>query len=348
MVFSAQLLFFFSAIGVFNGLLLTGYLCLSKPISTDRRLLAALMLVISLRISKSIWFYFDPEIGKQFLQLGLSACFFIGPLLYFYIASVFGSLESLRIKWGWHLSFVITLVAGVGILFPYQSHSELWGTFYGVINWTWGLYIISTAFLIYPKIRVWLTDKSPWSKTEKLGMNVFLGTMLIWLAYFTATYTSYIVGALSFSFIFYLSILLWLLARNNDPQNRVKCNPSYSANKIDPKRASNLINHLSDLMEKEQLYKDPNLTLSKLAKKLHISIPQLSQLLNDNMQKSFAIFINEWRINESKRLLVESPRMTMDLVAEESGYNSLSTFYSAFKQFEKSTPAKYRQRHINP
>lgn len=348
MAFSAQILFFFSAIGVFNGLLLTGYLCFFKPVNTERRLLAALMFVISLRISKSIWFYFDPDVGKQFLQLGLSACFFIGPLLYFYIASVFGRLAFLKIKWMWHFGFLIVLVIGIGILFPYQSNPELWGAFYRVINWTWSLYIIGAAFLMYPKARVWLGGQTRLSKTEKLGVNVFLGTMLIWLAYFTASYTSYIVGALSFSFIFYSSILLWLLARNNNTQHTVKINPSYSANKIDPKRASNLIFHLSDLMEKDQLFKNANLTLPQLSKKLQISVPQLSQLLNDNMQKSFSMFINEWRINESKRLLVESPRMTMELVAEASGYNSLSTFYSAFKQFEDSTPAKYRQRQINP
>ncbi len=107
MAISSQLLFFFSALGAFNGILLTLYLWLSKPVNTQRRLLGALMLVISLRVSKSIWFYFDPNLGKQFLQLGLSACFLIGPLLLFYVASSTGRLESLRLKWTWHLGLLL-------------------------------------------------------------------------------------------------------------------------------------------------------------------------------------------------------------------------------------------------
>lgn len=347
MTISSQLLFFFSALGAFNGLLLTAYLLLSKPANTERRLLAALIFVISLRISKSIWFYFDPNIGKQFLQLGLSACFFIGPLLYFYVASTLRKLALLKVKWTWHLGILIAIAAGLGILFPYQSNPELWGVFYRVINWTWALYIFATALLIVPKALVWRSQRTGLSATEKVALSVFMGTTLIWLAYFTASYTSYIVGALSFTFVLYLSILLWVIAKNNKPESQGKTNPSYLANKIDQAKALELSSKLSELMEQEQLYKNANLTLPQLAKRLHISVPVLSQLLNDNMQKSFAIFINEWRIYEAKRLLKEAPRMTMEVVAEESGYNSQSTFYAAFKQFENVTPAKYRQHELN-
>lgn len=344
---SSQLLFFFSALGAFNGLLLTAYLLLSKPVSIERRLLALLILVISLRISKSIWFYFDPDVGKQFLQLGLSACFFIGPLLYFYIASAQGQLAILRVNWTWHLGLLIAITVGIGIIFPYESNQELWGVFYRVINWTWALYILGAASLIMPKVLVRIRERRSLSATEKLALSVFSGTTLIWLAYFTASYTSYIVGALSFTFVLYLSVLLWVIAKNNKAENREKANPSYLANKIDQTKAAELQSKINALMEQEQLYKNANLTLPQLAKRLHISVPLLSQFLNDNMQKSFATFINEWRIFEAKKLLIEAPRMTMEVVAEESGYNSQSTFYAAFKKIEKLTPAKYRQHELN-
>jgi AraC-like DNA-binding protein len=55
--------------------------------------------------------------------------------------------------------------------------------------------------------------------------------------------------------------------------------------------------------------------------------------------------VNEIRIQEAKRLLIDSPNMTMELISDASGYNSQSTFYSAFKQFEDVTPAKYRKLH---
>ena len=60
------------------------------------------------------------------------------------------------------------------------------------------------------------------------------------------------------------------------------------------------------------------------------------------MRQSFAQFINEYRVGEAKRLLLSDAIMTMEVVAELSGYNSQSTFYTAFKQFTGTTPAKFR------
>ncbi|NVK26028.1 MAG: AraC family transcriptional regulator [Gammaproteobacteria bacterium] len=339
MNFSSQLLFFFSALGAFNGLLLSAYLFFSNPSTTQRRLLSLLMLALSLRVSKSVWFYFDASIGKHFLQIGLSACFLIGPILYLYVVSNVHRLSDLRLKWTWHLAGVISLTVIVGILFPYKSNTELWGGFYQFINWTWGGYIVLAGLLMFPKVVVWLEGSNELNKDELLCANIYIGTTLIWLAYFTATYTSYIVGALSFSFILYISILIRLFSekKNNSKQ-------PYANKKIEDSVANELYQSLDKIMSEQKLYKQANITLPLLAKRLRVSTPVLSQFLNDNLKMSFSNYLNEWRIQEAKRLLVQSPNMTMDLVAEACGYNSQSTFYSAFKKMENITPAKYRNQ----
>ncbi|MFS1526356.1 helix-turn-helix domain-containing protein [Microbulbifer sp. 2304DJ12-6] len=339
---SNQLLFFFSALGAFNGLLLTSYLAFSKPSNIQKSLLAALMLTISLRISKSVWFYFDPTLGKQFLQLGLSACFLIGPLLYFYIASSVDRLGALRIKWTWHLGLLFALLIGTGVLYPYQSNVELWGLFYRIINFEWLVYILMSAHLLSPTVKQWMDGKIALKWRYALNLNVFAGITIVWLAYFTASYTSYIVGALSFSLILYLSVLVWLLYKREAPEKK----SAYADKKIDKDTELHLADRLHELMATQELYKNPNLSLPVLARKVQMSTPQLSQLLNDNLQKSFALYVNEWRIKEAKRLLLESPKATMESIAEAAGYNSQSTFYSVFKQFEVTTPAKYRKRHL--
>lgn len=339
MQFSSQLLFFFSALGAFNGLLLSLYLFFSKSVTQDRKWLGLLLLAISLRISKSVWFYFDPNLGKQFLQLGLSACFMIGPLLYFYVASATNQLLDLKIKWQWHITFLLCLMIIFGVLFPYQSHLELWqDEVYQFINYFWAGYLVLTAFLLMPMAMVWVGDNSKLTSKDSLAVKVFAGTTVIWLAFFTASYTSYILGALSFSFVFYLTIVTWLL------DSKGKTGKPYVAKTIEQTTALELNIKLEDLMKTEQLYKNANLTLPVLAKKLGVSVPVLSQFLNDNLAKSFAQFINEYRINEAKALLDAQPNMTVDVVAELSGYNSQSTFYSAFKQFTNTTPAKYRSK----
>lgn len=337
MQLSSQLLFFFSALGAFNGILLSIYLMTTKPVSIEKRFLAALLLAISIRISKSVWFFFDPNIGKAFLQLGLSACFFIGPLLYFYVVSTQEKLSKQLISWKVHLGILAAITCYVAIFYPYSRESELWGqTLYKLINYTWLLYIVFAFPLILPTLKHWFTKKQI-STNSKLMVNVYLGTFLIWLAYFTAHYTSYIVGALSFSFVLYLSILLWIFTKKQKQEMK------YNDKKIDAETEQELTEKLVQLMSEEALFKNPNLTLPQLAKKVQVSVPQLSQFLNDNLKKSFAQYINGLRIEEAKRLLVSDSHLTMENVAELAGYNSQSTFYNAFKQIESCTPASYRK-----
>lgn len=339
MQFSNQLLFFFSALGAFNGLLLAVYLFFIKPNSINNKLLATLLVAISLRISKSVWMFFDPNIGKQFLQLGLSACFFIGPLLYFFCASASQQLNQLRLNWQLHLGLLALLTLSVGVLFPYQNNVDLWaGVFYKVINWSWLLYLVASLRFVAPVVVNKIKNNKAMTTDEVLMINVYFGSFVVWLAYFTASYTSYIVGALSFSFVLYLMVLIGFINKKQKAPVR------YAEKKISKDTEQALLTQLNTLMLEQQLFKDANLSLPALAKKMRVSVPTLSQLLNDNLRQSFATYVNYWRVKEAKSLLLSNHHLTMELVAEQSGYNSQSTFYSAFKQFEDCTPAKYRKK----
>jgi AraC-like DNA-binding protein len=198
-----------------------------------------------------------------------------------------------------------------------------------------------SAFVLLPTAkkmnvqRLSLTDDNTWL------LSVFLGNATIWLAYFTASYTSYIVGALSFSFVFLLMLLVFIKSRESQIKQHIK----YENKKIIDTDADSLITQLAEIMQEKELYKDANITMPQVAKSLGISTPYLSQLLNDNCKKPFSLFINEYRIEAAKSLLLEEKRMSMDLIAEQCGFNSQSTFYSTFKKIVASTPAKYRNEN---
>ena len=98
------------------------------------------------------------------------------------------------------------------------------------------------------------------------------------------------------------------------------------------------------LMKEEEMYKDSTLSLNKLSKKLNVRSHVLSQLLNDNLNKSFSHFINEYRIEEAKRMLVENSNLKIQAVAELCGFNSNSTFYAAFKKVTGTTPAEFLKK----
>ncbi|MCH3882974.1 MULTISPECIES: helix-turn-helix domain-containing protein [Tenacibaculum] len=337
-----KLIFFFSAIGAFNSIVLSIYfLFIAKPINKSNYFLGALLAVLSIRVWKSLFFYFNPELSKNYLQIGLSACFFIGPFLYFYIKSkTQGDKQSNKFFYS-HISLFLLIILGVGFLYPYQKNAELWGNyFYKIINYQWVLYILASAFLLKSTLRKILIKKAKLNYNEIWALSVFFGVLIIWTAYYTASYTSYISGALSFSFVFYLSILLLFYKRKKDFVISEK-KEKYVNIQIDENEAQKLKQKITSILNEEKLYKNANLTLPIFAKKLNIRPQLLSQFLNNNLSKSFSQFINEYRIEEAKHLLKTHPNLKIEIIAEKCGFNSNSTFYTAFKKVTNTTPAKY-------
>jgi AraC-like DNA-binding protein len=346
MTINSQLLLILSDFGAFNGLLLSLYFFTLKPIKLSNQFLAALLLMISIRILKSVLFYFNPEITKTILQIGLSACFFIGPFLYFYCASKVGKIEEQPLGWPAHLAILFIIIFSIGLAYPYHSHAELWSNvFYKAINYLWLFYIVLAGITLKPLFKICFEKKLAFQDDDVWVLSIYTGNVIIWLAYFTASYTSYIVGALSFSFVFYL---ICLLAIFRFRASREKQSVRYANKKIEPLQANALINNLEQLMVEKKLYQDANLTLPNVAKCLSVPIPVLSQLLNDNLDKSFSLFINEYRIEAAKILLSNDKLIKMEVIAEQCGFNSQSTFYSAFKKITRATPAKFRQKNTQP
>ena len=60
-----------------------------------------------------------------------------------------------------------------------------------------------------------------------------------------------------------------------------------------------------------------------------------------------SVFINEYRIETAKTLLKTNPNLKMEIIAEQSGFNSNSTFYAAFKKVTNTTPAKYAKNQVS-
>jgi AraC-like DNA-binding protein len=337
MTISNQIILILSALGSINGVFVALYLVSIKPKVLAHKFLAAMILMISIRTLKSVLFYFNPEITKTILQIGLSACFLIGPLFYFFCCSHLNRLNGHLISWKIQLLSLIIIVMLVGILFPYVEHEALWGdVFYKVVNYVWLFYIVLSIVVIFPNIKV-ILRKQKMVQDDLWLLVIFCGNIFIWFAYFTASYTSYIVGALSFSFIL-LIICVLLYFRMNDRTENTK----YADKKIDDTDAFETLQRLNILMNREELYKNSLISMPKIAKRLGMSTPKFSQLLNDNLNKSFSIFINEYRIEAAKELLSIDNPPNMDEISEQCGFNSSSTFYSAFKKVTSSTPAKYR------
>lgn len=350
MGFENQLLFFLSAIGAFNGLFLSIYFAfLINNRSRNTYFLAALLFVISIRVTKSVFFTFYSNISGSFIQLGLTALSLIGPFLYLYISSTIeeSKLKS-STKWIWHIVPVFFVMIIIGYYFPYFEYKHLWQRRYdGYLNWLlylqWFIYIILAGKKIKFVLKKVLFKRKQLEDQDFWLVSIFLGVTFIFIAYLTSGYTSYIVGALSFSFSFYLIITIWIFKRKKRTASYLSKPVKYANKKINSDESENISKQLTLLFEEKELHKNPDLKLPELAKLIGVKTYYLSQYFNDNIKKSFATYINEYRIESATKMIESNNLLTIEAIGNECGFRSNSSFYTAFKKIKGLTPAQYKK-----
>jgi AraC-like DNA-binding protein len=353
MNFTKELLFFFSALGAFNGLILSCYFFFfTKKKHLSNYFLGLLLLVLSIRIGKSFFLFFKPDLPRIYLQIGLSACFFIGPALFYFVKSSIEQTSVIPNKWKWNFTVLLAVILPIGIMFPYETYPKYWNLYFvKIIYLQWFVYILATGFLLRTILHKLFSKRKIATEGningfEKWLLSIYGGTILIFTSYVLSLMTTYcpvyISGSIVFTFILYIFILKLLYRKKTDDLFSASSN-KYGNKKVDHDTAAALIEKLHQVMSEKKIYQNANLTLGELSKEINISVHQLSQLLNDNMGKNFTAFINEYRINEACTIMVSDNRLTLEGIGYEVGFNSKSTFFATFKKLKGTTPAIFLQ-----
>ncbi len=113
---------------------------------------------------------------------------------------------------------------------------------------------------------------------------------------------------------------------------------------LSEKELEKLKTKLQNLMENDKLYREPNLTLTDLARQIGVNSAVLSYSVNNGFGKNFNDFVNEFRIREVKEKLKTADDSTLLAVAFECGFNSKATFNRAFKKFTGVSPKEFQLR----
>lgn len=95
--------------------------------------------------------------------------------------------------------------------------------------------------------------------------------------------------------------------------------------------------------EREKPYLNDDLRLTDLQRVFPISRSYLSQLFNKELGMSFSDYVNQFRIEESKRLMDAEPLASIQEIAERSGFHSISTFRRAFTKYTGIIPSEYKR-----
>ncbi|AZA76250.1 AraC family transcriptional regulator [Chryseobacterium sp. G0186] len=308
-------------------------------------LFAAFLLVSVIDLSG---FFLSPPDHKWVMGLKLSSTLLQMPLYYLYVnAACYYNFKFHQKHFLHALPFLIFLV-WFGITGVTEDNARLFDVVSAIQYY---FYIIAVFWVLRAFRKLYQENYS--SNHQLTYQWLFRTTILFLIGNFFVLLRGLLkdnegiyLSLYAFSSVFVLFVISWfvlnalyrpnLLAGIN--KNLTPVQPV-----AEPKEEPEKLRELLNLMETEKPYLDDKLTLQKLAEQTNMPEKQLSLLINQYTGKHFFDFINEFRINNAKELLKDQPQLTVLEILYEVGFNSKSSFYTAFKKETGVTPTDYRK-----
>lgn len=145
--------------------------------------------------------------------------------------------------------------------------------------------------------------------------------------------------------IYYIAYVIMLYPGRIFPEKTALTGPveKYENSQLTQIELERLKLKLLQIMDTQKPYLKDDLKLVDLARELGVPAYVLSQLINQVFELNFYKFINSYRVEEAKRLLLapEYKNSKIFAVAMDAGFNSSAAFYRAFRENTGLTPSRY-------
>lgn len=93
-------------------------------------------------------------------------------------------------------------------------------------------------------------------------------------------------------------------------------------------------------------YKDCNVNMLTLSRTLCISKNELSLFFDQYLHSNFRIWLSEIRLNAAKKMMLEYPDYSNDIISAECGFSARTYLYRIFKSKEGCTPTEWREEQV--
>ena len=336
------LLISISGLGIFHGLFVAILLWSTDSKSNiSNKILGCIMFVLSLRVGKSVLLVFTDNLPILYIYLGLCLMLFIGPLFLLYSKALVKRLVG--IAPGEFTHFAPGLVFIV-LALPLQTIG-----FNNIPDWIAGMFYIFfylhfLGYVLFVKFKIIRQLDSP--AETRLWLNIlFFGLIAIWLEYVMNLFEEqipYILGPIVYSITVYTITFLAYKHNYLTVVNAVK----YQTAGLKEEEASALFLAVERIVQVEKLFLDTELSLPSLSKRLNVSSQKLSMAINSRSGYNFKEYINKYRILYAKEILADPKFASLSIaaIAYDCGFNSLSSFNSAFKKITGKTPSAFKKQ----
>lgn len=194
---------------------------------------------------------------------------------------------------------------------------------------TWSMLVVGVFAMIMNLIIV-IFDVADWVQLRMM-VFVMVSFWVFFLGYYsikkTPFYRSYHIDGLD----------------TLELDEEMKLSEKYKKTKLKKEEIPGLKKKLLEYVEESKPFLNQNLTIGELADAIEVPAYQLSQLINDQLGKTFFELINSYRVNEVKLRFFEPKYKNLTLIgiAMECGFNSKASFNRIFKQLTNQTPTEY-------
>ncbi|WP_271784307.1 helix-turn-helix domain-containing protein [Aquimarina algiphila] len=320
-------------------------------------------------------FYIDTHPVIDVLRDNIS--FLQSPFLFLYVLSMLYADFKLQYKHLLHsIPFVLITILFFPNLLDHQTivsylGGETYekGIFITAIHIQFLIYIIAIFIILYKAKKIFLenysqanTDIYKWLFQLNILISIVLGFGIfknVFRAFSTDIQSLHVTKIIITLLL--LGFICWIILKGlynpkifrgidsnlKSVNNLITINESSSTiNKIIDESIQKQINLLKTYMLEKHPYLNPTLTIQNLAEQIHIPSRELSVLINHHLNQHFFDFINEYRIHHAMNILKDPSKKQLTIleILYEVGFNSKSSFNTAFKKYANVTPTEYRKR----
>jgi AraC-like DNA-binding protein len=362
-----QLINVIGVLCVFLLLLLAAFMLRVKTQNKLGNRLFSLFLILT-ALNMSGWFLWLLLPGTNELEMfRVTFSFLEMPVFYLYVLALCYQKFSFKLI---HLAHTVPCIL-VNLLSIFELTDRIFISLASNIQWL--VYILLVGFTLRRFRRIYLqnytdTRNKTFKWLAQLTLVFFIAGTLAKvkeLIYFTP-YTQLFNELQILVSFFALTVITWFVLKalsspelfrgvNDELQlvevlvNKERINDLNVKQNNSDLEANSEIKNVKEYMQQESPYLDPLLTLQKLATLMQIPSRDLSILINHKMGHHFFDFINRYRIEATAKLLKnnEQRKLTILEILYQVGFNSKSSFNTAFKKQTGLTPTQYRKKHLS-
>ncbi len=318
------------------------------------------------------------EVVDYFKPGVIPALFLFGPLLYLYVSSL--SIEIFRLKMSQLLHLLPMIAVAVHRstidVVPFGSPSNLAENPSFIYNKIYFSLLIISLFVYWffsLKLILKHRKKIPFQFSNYTAKN-----SLSWLVFVLSLFLILFVSDFVFTFLIrvlelkvikisflYLNLTLFtfimiffginqssiyktgkIAAKGNDiPDNQENNDLKPARSVLNDNQIEELTNTILQYLKTKKPYLNAEYSLQMMADDLNISRHKLSETINSGQKKNFYKFINEFRVQEVKEMLVNPAFNHYSVlgVGLECGFNSKSSFNRIFKEETGYTPTEFKR-----